>query len=153
MRIAFIGTVEGSAIGLKALVDAGMAPGLVLTLPPEAARRHSDYVDLGPLAKAGGSALVHVTDVNGDDAIAALTAFETDLVLVIGWSQVCRAPFMSVARVGNVGFHPAIRAARFDVRSDMVNGMPRAVARMRGVGGAGEPGEAHPGERDGRTGE
>lgn len=53
----------------------------------------------------------------------------------------------------NVGFHPAIRAARFDVRSDMVNGMPRAVARMRGVGGAGEPGEAHPGERDGRTGE
>lgn len=29
----------------------------------------------------------------------------------------------------NVGFHPAIRAARYDVRSDMVNGMPR-------VGGA-----------------
>lgn len=26
----------------------------------------------------------------------------------------------------HVGFHPAIRAARFDVRSDMVNGMPRA---------------------------
>jgi hypothetical protein len=26
----------------------------------------------------------------------------------------------------NVGFHPAIRAARFDVRSDMINGMPRA---------------------------
>jgi len=29
----------------------------------------------------------------------------------------------------NVGFHPAIRAARFDVRSDMVNGMPRAAAK------------------------
>lgn len=27
----------------------------------------------------------------------------------------------------NVGFHPAIRAARFDVRSDMVNGMPRVA--------------------------
>jgi hypothetical protein len=27
----------------------------------------------------------------------------------------------------NVGFHPAIRAARFDVRSDMVNGMPRSA--------------------------
>ncbi len=25
----------------------------------------------------------------------------------------------------NVGFHPAIRAARFDVRSDLINGMPR----------------------------
>jgi hypothetical protein len=29
----------------------------------------------------------------------------------------------------NVGFHPAIRAARFDVRSDMVNGMPRAALK------------------------
>ncbi|MGE3928872.1 MAG: hypothetical protein AB7G05_01835 [Hyphomonadaceae bacterium] len=25
----------------------------------------------------------------------------------------------------NVGFHPAIRAARYDLRSDMINGMPR----------------------------
>ena len=31
----------------------------------------------------------------------------------------------------NVGFHPAIRAARFDVRSDMVNGMPRAADKKR----------------------
>ena len=29
----------------------------------------------------------------------------------------------------NVGFHPAIRAARYDVRSDMVNGLPRASAK------------------------
>lgn len=29
----------------------------------------------------------------------------------------------------NVGFHPAIRAARYDVRSDMVNGMPRGGAK------------------------
>lgn len=31
----------------------------------------------------------------------------------------------------NVGFHPAIRAARFDVRSDMVNGLPRTTARAK----------------------
>lgn len=29
----------------------------------------------------------------------------------------------------NVGFHPAIRAARFDVRSDMINGMPRTLVK------------------------
>lgn len=29
----------------------------------------------------------------------------------------------------NVGFHPAIRAARYDVRSDMVNGMPRGAVQ------------------------
>ncbi|MBC7767577.1 MAG: hypothetical protein H7124_02190 [Phycisphaerales bacterium] len=31
----------------------------------------------------------------------------------------------------NVGFHPAIRAARFDVRSDMVNGMPRSTQNAK----------------------
>jgi hypothetical protein len=31
----------------------------------------------------------------------------------------------------NVGFHPAIRAARFDVRSDMVNGMPRTSGKKK----------------------
>lgn len=31
----------------------------------------------------------------------------------------------------NVGFHPAIRAARFDVRSDMINGMPRTGAHKK----------------------
>ena len=32
----------------------------------------------------------------------------------------------------NVGFHPAIRAARFDVRSDMVNGRPRGASAAEG---------------------
>lgn len=31
----------------------------------------------------------------------------------------------------NSGFHPAIRAARFDVRSDMVNGKPRSLTNIR----------------------
>lgn len=29
------------------------------------------------------------------------------------------------------GFDPAVRAARFDVRSDLVNGLPRAVRREK----------------------
>ena len=36
----------------------------------------------------------------------------------------------------NVGFHPAIRAARYDVRSDMVNGMPRGAGKGQRVAGA-----------------
>jgi len=31
----------------------------------------------------------------------------------------------------NVGFHPAIRAARYDVRSDMINGMPRGAVKAQ----------------------
>ncbi len=36
----------------------------------------------------------------------------------------------------NVGFHPAIRAARYDVRSDMINGMPRGAVKRLSSGPA-----------------
>ncbi|WP_137392195.1 methionyl-tRNA formyltransferase [Rhodoligotrophos defluvii] len=107
MRMAFVGAVEGSAIALRALVEAGMAPALVITLPPEARHRHSDYVDLAPLAQAGGSALLHARHVNRPEVIEAMRAGEIDLTLVIGWSEICGADFRSVARMGTIGFHPA----------------------------------------------
>lgn len=34
-------------------------------------------------------------------------------------------------RVSQSGFHPAIRSARYDIRSDMVNGMPRQRAAQQ----------------------
>ncbi len=107
MKVAFVGAVEGSAIALDALNSAGKAPGLVITLSPEVASRHSDYVDLAPLAKAGGSATLYVTDINSPSTIEALKAFGPDLTLVIGWSQICGDAFRAVAEIGNIGFHPA----------------------------------------------
>jgi len=107
MRTVFIGAVEGSGVALKGLIEAGMAPDMVLTLPPETAARHSDFFDLGPMAEAAGSQVVRFSDINSEAALDTLRAFEPDLVLVIGWSQICKAPFRSIAKVGNVGFHPA----------------------------------------------
>ena len=46
----------------------------------------------------------------------------------------------------NVGFHPAIRAARYDVRSDMVNGMPRSYGPAA-AHGAPPPADARRRER------
>lgn len=43
-----------------------------------------------------------------------------------------------VIALHNVGFHPAIRAARYDVRSDMINGMPRST-----IGGTRQPAPVH----------
>ena len=71
MRTAFVGAVEGSAVALGALIRAGMSPGLVITLTPNVSLRHSDYVDLTPLAKAGGSEIIYAADVNGPDVIEA----------------------------------------------------------------------------------
>jgi methionyl-tRNA formyltransferase len=107
MRIVLVGAVESSKIALEALIGAERNPVLVVTLPPEAAGRHSDYVDLAAVARPAGSAIHYTTDINSPSTLDALQAAVPDLTLVIGWSQVCRGPFREVAREGTVGFHPA----------------------------------------------
>ncbi|WP_026622534.1 methionyl-tRNA formyltransferase (plasmid) [Ensifer sp. WSM1721] len=107
MRIVFVGAVESSRIALEALIKVGRAPALVITLPPELAGRHSDFVELGTVARAAGSAVCHTTDVNGPAVLEAMASVEPDVTLVVGWSQVCRQPFRDVARRGAIGFHPA----------------------------------------------
>ena len=107
MRLAFVGAVEGSLVALTALIEQGHAPVVVVTLPPEASRRHSDFVDLRALANSAGSA-VHLTrDVNDPEVAALLRTLQIDLTIVVGWSQICRADFRSAASLGAIGYHPA----------------------------------------------
>jgi methionyl-tRNA formyltransferase len=107
MRIALVGAVEASNIALKAIIEAGYAPTLVVTLPADSSARHSDFVDIGEQARAVGSLLHYTTDINAPDTLEALNLIRPDLTLVLGWSQVCRKPFRDIARHGTVGFHPA----------------------------------------------
>ncbi|MEJ1157409.1 methionyl-tRNA formyltransferase [Prosthecomicrobium sp. N25] len=107
MRLVFVGAVEGSLVALNALIRAGLAPTLVVTLPAANAGRHSDFADLIGPARAAGSAVHETTDINAEATIAAIAAVEPDVTAVIGWSQICRAPFRAVARLGSIGFHPA----------------------------------------------
>lgn len=107
MRVAFVGTVEGSRIALEALIAAGYAPGLLLTLPAAKASRHTDHADLLPIAHKAGIAVVETDNINDDATLASLRQFAPDVVLVVGWSQICHAPFRSVASRGCLGFHPA----------------------------------------------
>ena len=107
MRIAFVGAVEGSQVALEALVAAGATPVLVMTLPPEASGRHSDFADLAAPARAAGAAVHFATDINAPETVTALQHVRPDLTMVIGWSQICRGPFREVARLGTLGYHPA----------------------------------------------
>lgn len=107
MRVAFVGTVEGSRVALEALVSAGRAPGLLLTLPAAKAGRHSDHADLLPIARKAGIEVVETVNVNDTATLDRLRRFAPDIILVIGWSQICGPEFRGVAARGCVGFHPA----------------------------------------------
>jgi methionyl-tRNA formyltransferase len=107
MRIGFVGAVEGSLVALKTLIHLGHAPVIVVTLPPEAMQRHADYVDLRALAEWAGSAVHLTTDINAPGTIERLLQNGVDLLVVVGWSQICRRAFREAARFGAIGYHPA----------------------------------------------
>ena len=107
MRLVLVGTVAGSKVALEALAADGHCPAAVVTLPPEAAARHSDYADLAGPAAALGARTIFTRNINAPETIGAIAEMKSDLCLVIGWSQICRDEFRRCARIGSIGFHPA----------------------------------------------
>ncbi len=107
MRIVLVGAVEGSRVALEALISSGQPPALVVTLPTHLCDRHSDFADIGKPAREAGCEVFHTSDINSPATIAAVGKFKPDLVLVIGWSQICRQGFREIAALGTIGYHPA----------------------------------------------
>jgi methionyl-tRNA formyltransferase len=107
MRTILVGAVASSRTALHTLIAENAAPRLVVTLPPERSARHSDYSDLRPLADEAGISVLEAPDVNAPEVLAAMAAHQPDYVLVIGWSQICRRPFLDLPRHGAIGFHPS----------------------------------------------
>ena len=111
LRIALVGAVQTTERALRTLVRTGNAPALLVTLHPDKNARHSDYVDLAPLAESLGVEVVHVGDVNDPDLLGRLEALELDLAMVIGWSRLCGPEFIATPRLGTLGYHPTLLPA------------------------------------------
>ncbi|WP_299503536.1 formyltransferase family protein [uncultured Roseobacter sp.] len=106
MRMVFVGAVEGSRAALESMCAAGHIPALIVTLPPDLARRHSDFADLDPVAAAHDIPVLYASQINAPEALAAIKDVEPDLALVIGWSQICGPDFRAIPKLGCIGFHP-----------------------------------------------
>ena len=107
MRIVLVGAVESTQEALETLIASGNAPVAVLTLPLETLTRHSDAVDLGPIVRENYIGIHYTNDVNSDETLHFLSGIEPDLLLVVGWSQICGVKFRNVCRLGAIGFHPS----------------------------------------------
>ncbi|MCB1355585.1 MAG: hypothetical protein KDK53_03500 [Maritimibacter sp.] len=107
MKVVLVGAVDSTRAALEAMVASGHAPRMLVTLPVELSRRHSDFVDLGPVASAAGIDIHRTERSEAAETLGALTACAPDLILVIGWSQICGPAFRAIARLGTIGFHPS----------------------------------------------
>ncbi len=107
MRTALIGAVRSTQVALEVMTRLGHPPAAVVTLPLDKSSRHSDFVDLRPLAEQYGIPLIETLKVNDEDTMATLRALELDYLFVIGWSQLLGQALLSLPRGGSVGYHPA----------------------------------------------
>ncbi len=100
--------MRSSTVALQTLLDAGTRPDLVVTLPESARARHSDWADVAALASAAGLEVLRSADVNDEPTMSALRAAAPDYLLVVGWSQLFRAPLLALPARGCIGFHPSL---------------------------------------------
>lgn len=106
-RAVVVGAVESTRVAIEAFHGSGWELGLVVTLPNEAAGRHSDFVDVGEAA-AGVGAQVHRTrQVNNAETLAAMREAAPDHIFVVGWSQICGPEFLGILPGKVIGYHPA----------------------------------------------
>lgn len=107
-RFVFTGAVMESWHALDEFIRQGLKPALVCTLKPEYAHRHSDYVDLRPLAAEHGIPVLDFNNMNEPEVVDAIRQIAPDYLVVMGWSQLVREELMRVPRLGCVGFHPTL---------------------------------------------
>jgi methionyl-tRNA formyltransferase len=111
MRIVLVGAVESTAAVLAGLLAVGRTPLAIVTLPLSKAGRHSDFVDLRPAAVAANVRVIDAENGNSPEVLAEIRSLEPELVLVIGWSQICRREFLEIPKLGCIGTHPSLLPA------------------------------------------
>ena len=109
LRILFVGAVHFSEHCLREVLGAGGNVVSVFTLPPERARRHSDYADLGETAREHGIPAVYLGErITKPANVEAIRDLMPDVILILGWSELVSAEILSIPTIGCIGSHPAL---------------------------------------------
>ncbi|MEL7190036.1 MAG: methionyl-tRNA formyltransferase [Pseudomonadota bacterium] len=108
MRIALVGAVDSTECAMRAMLGSDLCElAMVATLEPELSKRHSDFVDLAPLASEHDIPMLHVRNINDDHALETVRDAKPDYIFVVGWSQICRDEFLNICPGQIIGYHPA----------------------------------------------
>lgn len=108
MRIAWVGSHLEGLPAFEALLDAGANIVAAFTLTDEAAAKRSGTEDYQPLCRMFNLPLYHISDVNSPEVVGLLQSLNLDVLFVIGWSQILRAPALNAARMGAIGAHASM---------------------------------------------
>ena len=106
MKIIFIGSVEFSAKTLEKLID--IDANIVGVITKESSAFNSDFSNLKPLAKLHGIPALYSNNINSEETLLWIRKLKPDILMCFGWSNLIKKEVLEVARMGVVGFHPAL---------------------------------------------
>ncbi len=108
LKAALVGCVGSTALAAEVLARCpDWSLDLIVTLELDAAKRHSDFVDLAGIAGQTGARLFRTLNSNNAECLQAVAEADVDFIFVIGWSQICREEFMNLKPGKIIGYHPA----------------------------------------------
>ena len=108
MRFGWVGVHEEGLPSLERLLETGAPIVAVITLAPELAARRSAAADYRPLCGRFAVPLYEVASINEPATQELLRSLMLDVLFVIGWSQILRAPALAAARLGTIGAHASL---------------------------------------------
>jgi methionyl-tRNA formyltransferase len=108
MKIGFVTCVQIGLSCLEAVAAHGGKFEIVITLPDDTAQAKSGRVVLDEFCGRTRTRLIKVKNINDDAVVQTLRDLELDWLLIIGWSQIARAPVLGAARLGTLGMHPTL---------------------------------------------
>jgi methionyl-tRNA formyltransferase len=111
MRVGFVTCVELGLECLEAIAADGGRFAFAMTLPDDSARDKSGRVRLDDFCARTATPLHKVANINDPASLAILSEASLDWLLIIGWSQIARAPVLGAARLGTLGMHPTLLPA------------------------------------------
>ncbi len=105
-RIVIAGSVNSSFQTLKKLIEHNCNLVAVLGLNPNSSKNVSGYLDSKKYSEENGIPFKYFSKINDEEIYSFIKELQVDLFFIIGLSQLIREPLLSVAKYGNVGFHP-----------------------------------------------
>ena len=110
MKLVFCGSGAFGATMLRALVDGGFAPALVVTRPLTRRRRrgHAEPTPAHAVADERGLDVFTPPNVNAPEALDRLRAAAADLFVVSEYGQILKKPLLAIPPLGTINVHTSL---------------------------------------------
>lgn len=110
MKTVFMGTPELAATILQQLCEKGRAPLAVVTQTAKPVGRGQKVVPspVETLARTNGIPVFATDNVNAPEIVAAIKAFEPDLILVAAFGQILRAEILALPKLYCLNVHASL---------------------------------------------